>query len=197
MTKIFIINGGQKFRQSGGRFNETISNETFSFFQNNPGFEVKTTNINEEYDPAEEVNKYVWADFIIYHTPIWWFQLPHDFKKYIDVVFTEGHSNGIYKSDGRSSKNPAINYGTGGMLQGKKYMVTSSWNAPKEAFTLPGEFFNQRSVDDGVLFGFHRMNAFIGMKPFESIHFHDIKKNAEIQKNISLYQKHLTKLFLN
>jgi modulator of drug activity B len=197
MTKIFIINGGQKFGHSGGRFNETISNETLSFFQNNSGFEVKTTNINEEYDPANEVANFVWADFIIYHTPIWWFQLPHGFKKYIDVVFTEGHAKGIYKSDGRSSKNPAINYGTGGMLHGKKYMVTSSWNAPKEAFTLPGEFFNQRNVDDGALFGFHRMNAFTGMKPLESIHFHDIEKNADIQKDLNLYQKHLTKLFLN
>lgn len=197
MTKIFIINGGQKFGHSGGRFNETIANETLNFFQTNAGFEVRATNINDEYDPAEEVANYVWADVIIYHTPIWWFQLPHGFKKYIDVVFTEGHAKGIYKSDGRSSKNPTINYGTGGMLHGKKYMLTSSWNAPKEAFTLPGEFFDQRSVDDGALFGFHRMNAFTGMEPLESIHFHDIEKNADIEKDLGLYQKHLTKLFLN
>jgi modulator of drug activity B len=197
MTKIFIINGGQKFGHSGGRFNETIANQTLNFFQTKVGFEVRATNINEEYDPATEVANYVWADVIIYHTPIWWFQLPHGFKKYIDVVFTEGHAKGIYKSDGRSSSNPTINYGTGGMLHGKKYMVTSSWNAPKEAFTLPGEFFNQRSVDDGALFGFHRMNAFTGMKPLESIHFHDIEKNADVEKDLGLYQKHLTKLFLN
>lgn len=76
-------------------------------------------------------------------------------------------------------------------------MLTSSWNAPKEAFTLPGEFFDQRSVDDGALFGFHRMNAFTGMEPLESIHFHDIEKNANIEKDLGLYQKHLTKLFLN
>jgi modulator of drug activity B len=197
MTKIFIINGGQKFGHSGGRFNEAIANQTLTFFQTKEGFEVRATNINEEYDPATEVANYVWADVIIYHTPIWWFQLPHGFKKYIDVVFTEGHAKGIYKSDGRSSSNPTINYGTGGMLHGKKYMVTSSWNAPKEAFTLPGEFFNQRSVDDGALFGFHRMNAFTGMKPLESIHFHDIEKNADVEKDLGLYQKHLTKLFLN
>lgn len=195
--KIFIINGGQKFGHSGGRFNETIANETLNFFQTKVGFEVRATNINEEYDPTEEVANYVWADVIIYHTPIWWFQLPHGFKKYIDIVFTEGHDKGIYRSDGRSSTNPKINYGTGGMLHGKKYMVTSSWNAPKEAFTLPGEFFNQRSVDDGALFGFHRMNAFTGMKPLESIHFHDIEKNADVEKDLGLYQKHLTKLFLN
>lgn len=197
MTKIFIINGGQKFGHSGGRFNETISNETLNFFKNNTAFEIKTTNINDEYNPVTEVEKFVWADVIIYHTPIWWFQLPHGFKKYIDEVFTEGHDKGIYKSDGRTSENPTINYGTGGMLHGRKYLLTTSWNAPKEAFTLPGEFFNQHSVDEGPLFGFHRMNAFTGMKPLESIHFHDIEKNANVESDIKLYQKHLTQLFLN
>ncbi len=197
MTKIFIINGGQKFGHSGGKFNETISNETLNFFEKHSDFEVKTTNINDHYNPATEVENFVWADVIIYHTPIWWFQLPHGFKKYIDVVFTEGHAKGIYNSDGRSSHNPAVNYGTGGMMHGKKYMVTTSWNAPREAFTLPGEFFNQHSVDEGVLFGFHRMNAFTGMTPLDSIHFHDIEKNADVANDVKMYHKHLTQLFLN
>lgn len=197
MIKIFIINGGQKFGHSGGRFNETISNETLKFFENNSDFQVKTTNINDDYIPAAEVEKFVWADVIIYHTPIWWFQLPHGFKKYIDVVFTAGHANGIYKSDGRSAENPTINYGTGGMLHGKKYMLTTSWNAPKEAFTLQGEFFKEHSVDDGPLFGFHRMNAFVGMEPLQSIHFHDIEKNANVENDLKMYQNHLKTLFLD
>lgn len=197
MKKIFIINGGQKFGHSGGRFNQTIAKETLEFFQKKEDFEVKSTDVNDEYNPAEEVEKFVWADVIIYHTPIWWFQLPHGFKEYIDVVFTEGHANGIYKSDGRSSINPAINYGTGGMLHSKKYMVTTSWNAPKEAFTLPGEFFNETSVDNGALFGFHRMNAFTGMQPLESMHFHDVMKGANVESDLEAYRNHLTQLFLN
>jgi len=197
MTKIFIINGGQKFGHSGGKFNETIAAATLNFFENNSNFEIRTTDVNQEYNPAEEVEKYVWADVVIYHTPIWWFQLPHGFKKYIDVVFTEGHTKGIYNSDGRSSKNPAVNYGTGGTLHGRKYLLTTSWNAPKEAFTLPGEFFSEKSVDEGALFGFHRMNAFTGMTPLETMHFHDIEKNADVPRDLELYRKHLSKLFLN
>ncbi|MBW8685274.1 NAD(P)H-dependent oxidoreductase [Chitinophaga rhizophila] len=197
MTKVFIINGGQQFGHSGGRFNETVSAATSAFFSNKPEFEVKTTNINDAYDPKEEVEKYTWADVIIYHTPIWWFQLPHGFKAYIDKVFTEGHGKGIYHSDGRSSANPAINYGTGGMLHGRKYMVTTSWNAPKEAFTLPGEFFQQTSVDEGILFGFHRMNAFIGLKPLPGMHFHDIEKNADIPRDLAAYHAHLADVFSN
>ena len=197
MTKIFIINGGQKFGHSGGKFNETIAQETLNFFENNSNFEVRTTDVNHDYNPVEEVEKFVWADVIVYHTPVWWFQLPHGFKKYIDVVFTEGHAKGIYNSDGRSSANPAINYGTGGTLHGRKYLLTTSWNAPKEAFTLPGEFFSEKSVDEGALFGFHRMNAFTGMTPLETMHFHDIEKNADVPRDLELYRKHLSKLFLN
>ncbi|EDM35695.1 NAD(P)H dehydrogenase (quinone) [Pedobacter sp. BAL39] len=194
--KVLIINGGQVFGHSGGRFNATVTNETISFFSQQEGVEIRITNINDVYDPAEEVKKYVWADLIIYHTPIWWFQLPHEFKKYLDVVFSAGHRNGIYRSDGRSNENPTANYGTGGMLQGKKYMVTTSWNAPKEAFTLPGEFFMETSVDQGPLFGFHRMNAFIGLKPLQSMHFHDVEKNADIEQDMLVYKAHLEKLFL-
>jgi len=197
MTKIFIINGGQKFGHSGGKFNETLAAATADFFSELTDFEVKTTNINESYDPKEEVAKYVWADVVIYHTPIWWFQLPHGFKQYIDVVFEEGHKTGIYISDGRKADNPTRNYGTGGMLHGRKYMLTSSWNAPKEAFTLPEEFFMQTSVDDGPLFGFHRMNAFIGMERLEGMHFHDVEKNTNVVKDLALYKLHLEETFLN
>jgi modulator of drug activity B len=193
--KIFVINGGQVFGHSGGRFNKTIFDTTIDYFSSKEGFEIRSTDINRPYNLAQEVDNYVWADVIIYHTPIWWFQLPHGFKKYIDEVFTEGHQKGIYKSDGRSSANPAINYGTGGLLHGRKYMVTTSWNAPSTAFTLPGEFFNQRSVDDGVLFGFHRMNAFAGLQPIDGMHFHDVEKNADVPQDLKRYLSHLERCF--
>lgn len=177
MKKVFIINGAQTFAHSGGSFNNTLTHWTRAVLEEN-GFEVRVSYINNEFRPMEEVENFKWADLIIYHTPIWWFQLPNRFKKYIDEVFTAGHQNGIYASDGRSRKHPDINYGTGGLMQGKKYMVHTTWNAPEAAFTLPGEFFDQRSVDDGVLFGFHKMNQFAGLERMEGFHFHDLEKNA-------------------
>lgn len=196
MKNIFIINAGQNFGHSGGKFNNTITEQTLAFFADQEGFEVKETIISNGYDRNEEVQKFVWADVIIYHTPIWWFQLPHGFKKYIDEVFTAGHQKGIYHSDGRSAENPEVNYGTGGMLNGKQYMLTTSWNAPETAFTLPGEFFDQRSVDQGPLFGFHRMNAFTGMKPLKSFHFHDVEKNADVSRDMERYRNHLEETFV-
>ncbi|QWX85415.1 NAD(P)H-dependent oxidoreductase [Cellulophaga sp. HaHaR_3_176] len=197
MKNIFIINGSHPFAHSGGRFNETLFNTTTSYFESNEEFEVKTTQVGEKYDVKEEVEKFKWADLVIYHTPIWWFQIPFGFKKYIDEVFTEGHQNGIYASDGRSRKNPNINYGTGGLMHGKKYILTTSWNAPKTAFTLENEFFNQKSVDEGAMFGFHRMNAFTGMELLATHHFHDMEKNADVPFELNNYSVFLNDLMIN
>ncbi len=198
MKNIFIINGGQHFAHSGGAFNKTLTNWTIDFLSTND-FEIRVTDINDEFVPEDEVENFKWADLIIYNTPIWWFQVPNRLKKYIDEVFTAGHQNGIYSSDGRSSKNPAINYGTGGLMHGKNYMVNTTWNAPDTAFTLPGEFFNETSVDDGVLFGFHKMNAFTGMTKIQGFHFHDLEKNATAERIANYYtdyMKHLKSVFV-
>lgn len=197
MKNVFIINGGQKFGHSGGAFNKTVTSWTQDFLIANE-FEVRITDINSEFIPIDEVENFIWADIIIYNTPIWWFQVPNRLKKYIDEVFSAGHNNGIYKNDGRSRKNPAINYGTGGLMHGKKYLVNTTWNAPDTAFTLPGEFFNETSVDDGVLFGFHRMNAFTGMEKMKGFHFHDLEKNATLERVENYrneYLEHLSTIF--
>lgn len=199
MKNIFVINGGQKFSHSGGAFNNTLTNWTEDFFTQNE-FTIRIFNINDEFDATEQVENFKWADLIIYNTPIWWFQLPNRMKKYIDEVFTAGHQNGIYANDGRSSESPAINYGKGGLMHGKQYMVNTTWNAPDTAFTLRGEFFNERSVDDGVLFGFHRMNAFTGMEKIQGFHFHDLEKNATAERIANYktgYAEHLESVIQN
>ncbi len=194
MKNIFIINGSHPFAHSGGKFNESLFETTVAYFKALDDTAVQTTQVGDSYDPLEEVEKFKWADLIIYHTPIWWFQLPFGFKQYIDVVFTEGHQNGIYTSDGRSSKNPDINYGTGGLMHGKKYILTTSWNAPKAAFTLENEFFEQKSVDDGVMFGFHKMNAFAGLERLATHHFHDMEKNANVPLELEKYNTFLNEV---
>ncbi|WP_075589683.1 NAD(P)H-dependent oxidoreductase [Labilibacter marinus] len=199
MKNVFIINGSHPFAHSEGKFNETLFQNSVSFFNALDGYNVKAIQVGDEYDPKEEVEKFKWADLIIYHTPIWWFQIPFGFKKYLDSVFTEGHQNGIYESDGRSRKNPKINYGTGGLMKGKKYILTTSWNAPKTAFTLENEFFEQKSVDEGVMFGFHKMNTFTGMDLLATHHFHDMEKNADVPQelaNYNIFLDEINKIFL-
>ena len=198
MKNIFIINGGQTFAHSGGMFNTTVTGWTADTLSE-VGFTIRLTTVNDPFDAFAEAENFKWADLIIYHTPIWWFQVPYLLKKYIDEVFTAGHNNGIYASDGRSRSNSAINYGTGGLMQGKKYMLTSSWNAPDTAFTLPNEFFDERSPDEGVLIGLHKMNQFAGLTRIEGFHFHDMEKNAtaaRVADYRKAYIEHLKKVVI-
>ena len=199
MTKVLIINGGQVFAHSGGTFNATVTEWTKEFFDSKADTEVQVVNINDKFVPEDEVKKYVWADVIIYHTPVWWFHIPYRLKEYVDEVFTAGHAAGMYTSDGRSRKsdNPKLHYGTGGSLHGRKYMFTSSWNAPQEAFTVKGEFFEEHSVDD-VLIGIHKMNQFLGLSKIEGFHFHEMEKGVTdeyIANYKKAYIKHLETAF--
>ncbi|MFP9114453.1 NAD(P)H-dependent oxidoreductase [Flavobacterium sp. RHBU_3] len=199
MKKIFIINAGQHFAHSGGKLNHEITGWDTEFFNAKKSFDYKVTNVEEPYDVETEIDKFLWADVIVYHFPIWWMYIPFTLKEYLDKILTAGHRKGMYYSDGRKAENPTRNYGTGGLMTEKKYMVTTTWNAPEEAFTIPEEFFQGKSVDDGVLFPFHRMNAFCGMSALKSFHFHDVEKNMNQARFENLkvqYFNHLNEVFI-
>jgi len=55
-------------------------------------------------------------------------------------------------------------------------MVTTIKNALAATFTLPREFFDQKPVDEGVLFGFNKMNRFANLTRTGGFHFHDLEK---------------------
>lgn len=55
------------------------------------GFKVRISNVNDEFDAVQEAENFKWADVVVYHFPVWWFQVPNRLKFYIDEVFTAGH----------------------------------------------------------------------------------------------------------
>ncbi|WP_417244218.1 NAD(P)H-dependent oxidoreductase, partial [Celeribacter sp.] len=76
----------------------------------------------------------------------WWMGLPWTVKKYLDDILTEGHG-ALYASDGRHRTSPTQGYGTGGLMQGRQYMLSLTWNAPLEAFDEEGNFFEGKGID--------------------------------------------------
>ncbi|NHW17246.1 flavodoxin family protein, partial [Escherichia coli] len=65
MTNVFIINAAKEFDGSEGKLNDhltQIATELLSSYQIN----VQSTRIDDGYDNDEEVDKYLWADVIIY-----------------------------------------------------------------------------------------------------------------------------------
>ena len=84
MKNILIINGWHEFAISKGTFNKSLFNSSKAHFSDAKKYKVQTTEINKGYHELTEVEKFIWADMIIYHTPIWWFAVPFNFKKYLD-----------------------------------------------------------------------------------------------------------------
>lgn len=89
------------------------------------GHDIKVTVIDYGYDIDEEIQKWLWADTVIYQMPGWWMDPPWIVKKYIDEVFTTGHGV-MYANDGRSRYDVSKKYGSGGLLQGKTYMTIAN-----------------------------------------------------------------------
>ncbi|WP_137221125.1 NAD(P)H-dependent oxidoreductase [Shewanella sp. MEBiC00475] len=114
-------------------------------------------------------------------------------KKYINEVFTIGHGR-LYQSAGRTRKNTEHKYGSGGLIQGKQYMLSVTWNAPAEAFTDPNQFFEGVGVD-GVYLAMHKAHQFLGMSQLETFMSNDVIKNPDIESDTSRYKAHLTRLF--
>ena len=157
------------------------------------GHKVKQTVIDQGYDIEAEVEKFLWMDVVVWQMPAWWMGEPWIVKKYIDEVFTEGHGK-LYTSDGRHRVDPTKNYGKGGLLNGKKFMLSLTWNAPTEAFSDPNEFFEARGVD-GVYFHFRKANEFLGMKSLPHFICCDVIKMPDVPRYLKEYEAHLEKVF--
>ena len=191
---ILLIDGGQAFRFTEGRLNHTLhqtARETLAAL----GHTVKETVIEQGYDTVAEVEKWLWMDAVVWQMPGWWMGEPWTVKKYVDEVFSEGvGEDKLVANDGRHRVNPTVGYGTGGLLRGKKHMISSTWNAPIEAFTREGDFFEGAGVD-GVHFHFHKANEFLGTTRLPTFTCNDVVKNPQVERYLSDYRSHLEKVF--
>lgn len=79
-------------------------------------------------------------------------------------------------------------------MQGKKYMLSLTWNAPLEAFNDPKQFFNGVGVE-GVYLHFHKANQFLGLSPLPTFMANDVEKNPKIEKDVDRFIKHLDENF--
>ncbi|MCB5197298.1 NAD(P)H-dependent oxidoreductase [Deefgea salmonis] len=192
MSRILIINAAKEFGHSKGRLNQTLSDFAQSTLQAQ-GHEIQVSHIDHGYELEAEINKLLWADTVIYQMPAWWMGAPWILKKYIDEVFTAGHGQ-LYHSDGRSRSHPEQKYGSGGLLQGKTYLLSVTWNAPMSAFTEKNDFFAGAGVD-AVYLPFHKANEFLGMSALPTFICFDVMKQPDIAGDLLRYQQHLQQYF--
>jgi modulator of drug activity B len=192
MKNILLVNGAKTFAHSNGQLNDTLT-ELAQEVLLDLGHQVQVTRADSEYDAKAEVEKFLWADTVIYQMPGWWMGAPWTVKKYIDDVFTEGHGS-LYANDGRSRADATKKYGSGGLIHDKNYMLSLTWNAPMDAFNDAEQFFHGVGVD-GVYLPFHKANQFLGMQTLPTFIVNDVIKAPEVEAYMAQYREHLTQVF--
>lgn len=75
MSNILIINAKKQFGHSNGELNQTLSDVAESFLRD-VKHDVQVTVVDDGYDIEAEVQKYLWADVVIYQMPGWWMGEP-------------------------------------------------------------------------------------------------------------------------
>ena len=194
MTKIFHINAHEEYAFSPGKLNRSLSDMAIDHLIS-MGYEVQTTSMRDEYDIDTEIAKHQWADVIILQSPVNWMSIPWSFKKYMDQVYSFGMDGRLCNGDGRTTQDPSVQYGQGGTLAGKRYMMSLTLNAPEGAFDDSDQtFFGGRSLDD-LFWHMHLNFQFFGMKAMETFACFDVMKNPSIEEDFERFTTHLEKLF--
>lgn len=194
MSNILILNGAQPYEFATGSLNAALAERARAFLEAQ-GHTVRVTTVAEGFDANAEVESHVWADTVIMQFPINWMGVPWSFKKYMDEVYTTGMDGRLTNGDGRSSEAPKENYGMGGTLTGTQYMLSVTFNAPREAFEdASAPFFRGGSVDD-LLRPMHLNARFFDMTPLPTFAAFDVMKNPQIEADFARFDAHMGALF--
>ncbi|MDH6251973.1 modulator of drug activity B [Chryseobacterium sp. H1D6B] len=180
---------------SEGLLNDAFNQKAKDFFETE-GFEVLETKVEDGYSPEEEVEKHLEASIVILQTPVNWFGAPWIYKKYVDEVFNSGlHSAKFLSGDGRTREDADRQYGTGGKMQGKKFMISATWNAPEASFNDVNQQLFQGISTKDFLLHITSNYRFCGVEIVPGYNCFDIFKDGDIVKDLENYPIHLKKVF--
>lgn len=191
MKNVLIINGHQKYEQvAEGNLTKAYIQRAEEFLTKE-GFNVQHSVVESEYNVLEEVEKFAWADFFIVQYPVYWMGVPWITKKYIDEIFSAGAGKVTYENDGRSREDAGKRYGSGGLMQGKKYMLSLTYNCPTSEFDNNSGFFDGLSLDEANI-ATHKTFQFCGAEKMQSYSVHDIfKGDLDLNMELDKFQETL------
>ena len=195
--KVLIVNAHLNYPGwSEGKLNLTFLDAAKVFFTER-GHQILETLVEHGYSPDEEVQKHVSADLVILQTPVNWFGAPWIYKKYVDEVFNAGLAKKILlDGDGRTRQDPSRQYGTGGKMQGRKFMISATWNAPRETFDNPDSvLYGGKGVAD-LFLPITSNYKFCGYDILPAFGVFNIFKSPDIPGALENYKRHLEKYCL-
>ncbi len=184
MSTILVILGKQTRAFAKGAYNQGLFDTAVTFLEQH--HQVLTTVIEQGYDVAEEIEKFKQADVVIYQYPVYWFMMPALLKQYLDDVYAYGvffgHADGAY--------------GSGGLMQGKKVMLSTTWNAPADVFGDAEAFF-EGATRDQALAPMRKTHQFCGFEELPHFSCHDIIANPDFASDRERFVAHLQASFAN
>lgn len=190
MKNVFVINAHEEYEFAKGQLNQSLTEIALKHLAA-AGYETQLTTMKDDWQVDSEIEKHQWADAILLQTPVNWMGVPWSFKKYMDYVYSFGMDGRLCNGDGRTRQDPNKQYGTGGTLAGKRYMLSLTFNAPTESFNNPEQtFFGGISPDD-LFLPMHLNFKFFGMTPLKLFSCHDVMKNPQIEDDFVRYREHL------
>ncbi|EEX31471.1 MULTISPECIES: NAD(P)H-dependent oxidoreductase [Vibrio] len=194
MSNVLIINAHEPSPFSEGKLNASLVDKAATLLEQK-GHSVRIVTMQEEWVVDEQLAHFEWADRVILQSPVNWMTIPWSFKKYMDEVFTAGMGGELCAFDGRSAEEPTKNYGTGGTRTNTKYMLSLTFNAPKESFDDQDEFLFQGKGVDDLMFHMHANFRFFGMSALPTFACYDVMKNGDIENDFARFESHLNELF--
>lgn len=192
MKNIFLFNGGKCFVYFDGCFNQILY-EIVLVYLDCCGFDLCQIFIDGGYDILMEVDKFFWVDVVIYQMFGWWMGVLWIVKCYIDEVFMVGYGS-FYVNDGCICFDSMQKYGSGGLVQGKCYMILVIWNVLWQVFDDLSDFFEGKGVDV-VYFFFYKVNQFFGMFGLLMFFVVDVMKCLDVLVIVVVYQVYLDRVF--
>jgi len=120
MKKILIVTAGYSIFDAKGQLNSFLAYLTENSLTTK-GYEVKISDvIKDTWDTDREVSKLLWADTVIYITPIMWFNMPAPLVEWLDKVL-------LYKKTFIITEQ----YGEGGQVPADNFMIATTSNLKK------------------------------------------------------------------
>ncbi|NET41632.1 NAD(P)H-dependent oxidoreductase [Okeania sp. SIO2B3] len=186
MNTLLLILGKETNEFAKGSYNQSLFETAVETLSN--GYKILTTIVEDGYKIPEEIAKFKQADAVIFQYPVYWFMMPSTLKRYLDNVYAYGE---FFAFSGGE-------YGSGGLMKGKKFMLSTTWNAPVEVFNNknPNSFFEGRSAEE-ILLPMRKSQEYCGLEELPHFSCHNIVKNPQFESDKERYILHLTKVFLD
>lgn len=182
--KFFVLNGHKYYPYAEGKLNKTFFEEIVKILQKS-GHQIKTTVVEKGYEIDAEIEKFQWADIVIFQTPMNWFSVPWVLKKYFDDVYRYGV---FYEGSDE--------YGKGGLLKGKRYMFSMTLNPTPSDFNNPANFFEGKSFED-LIIALHKTQQYCGMEPIKTFCVYNAVHNPDVVNRLEELKNHINKYVLN